>query len=55
MDYRIKKDVERLKSEANTAKEKLMRISNELWELKDFRDAKSLMTIIEKLEIWQNK
>lgn len=55
MGYRIKKDVERLKSEVNTAKERLMRIFNELWELGDIRDSKSLNTLIEKLEIWQNK
>lgn len=42
-------------SEANIAKERLMRIADSLYEAGAIRQAKSLETIIEKLEIWQNK
>lgn len=44
-----------LKEEANVAKNRLMLIENELREIGAVRDANSLSTIIEKLEIWQNK
>lgn len=42
-------------SEANMAKERLMRIADKLYEAGAIRQAKSLETIIKKLEIWQNK
>lgn len=41
--------------EANVAKEKLMRIVNNLYEAGATKQAKSLDAIIEKLEMWQNK
>lgn len=47
--------VQRIKSEINPAKERLMRAADELREAGAIRDANSLETIIEKLEIWQNK
>ena len=40
--------------EANVAKERLMRIADSLYEAGAIRQAKSLETIIEKLEIWQH-
>lgn len=45
----------RLQSEANSPKEQLMKIMDELEEAGFIREAKSLGTIIFKLEIWQNK
>ena len=44
-----------LKSEANVAKNRLMLIENDLREIGAKREANSLSTLIEKLEIWQNK
>ena len=48
-------EIAELKSETNVAKERLMRIADELREIGANREAGSLETIIEKLEIWQNK
>ena len=48
-------EIERLKASANTAKSRLMEIAWKLEEEGARREARSLETIIEKLEIWQNK
>lgn len=48
-------EIMRLKLSANTAKERLMDIASRLEELGGIREAKSLETIIWKLEAWQNK
>ena len=48
-------EIERLKDSANSAKDRLIEIA---WKLEDQgarREARSLCTIIEKLELWQNK
>lgn len=54
-----KQDKERLirecQNEANVAKERLIDILHKLEEGGAIRQAKSLETIIEKLDIWQNK
>lgn len=47
--------IEQATYEANKAKEKLMHIMDELEDIGAMRKAKSLGTIIEKLEDWQNK
>ena len=47
--------IEKLKSDANTPKHKLMEIVDKLYECGAVREAKSLETIIIKLEVWQNK
>ena len=46
--------VERLKGEANSAKEKLMRIADEIEALGVTGEAVKLYTIIGRLERWQN-
>lgn len=54
----MKKDYEelyRLQNDANNAKERLMEICYKLEEAGFIRQAKSLDTIICKLEEWQNK
>ena len=51
-DYKILRDKQ---NDANVAKERLMRIQNELEEAGFIRQANSLGTIIWKLEEWQNK
>lgn len=48
-------EVRILKDEANVAKDRLMLIENKLREIGANREANSLSTLIEKLEIWQNK
>ena len=48
-------EVRTLKGEANVAKDRLMMIENKLREIGANREANSLSTLIEKLEIWQNK
>ena len=48
-------EVQTLKGDANVAKDRLMMIEDKLREIGAVRDANSLSTIIEKLEIWQNK
>ena len=48
-------EIAELKAEANVAKDRLIKIMNELQELNAVREAKSLETIIIKLEMWQNK
>lgn len=48
-------EVQTLKGEANVAKDRLMLIENKLREIGANREANSLSTLIEKLEIWQNK
>ena len=50
-----KQRIESLKAEANNAKYKLMDIAEKLYQEKAIREAKSLETIITKLEAWQNK
>lgn len=50
-----KEEIERIKSDVNPAKDRLTRIMYELEDLGAIREAHSLETIIEKLEIWQNK
>ena len=47
--------IEELKEEANVAKDRLIKIMYELEDIGAIREARSLETIIEKLEIWQNK
>lgn len=47
-------EIAELQTEANSPKERLMRIADELREIGAIRKANSLETIIEKLEIWQN-
>ena len=42
-------------NDANTAKERLMEISWRLYVAGAIREAKSLETIIGKLELWQNR
>ena len=44
-----------LKSEANSAKDRLMRIASDLEELGVTGEAVKLYTIIGKLESWQNR
>ena len=44
----------RVINEANEAKDRLYRIANQLEELGYTRKAKSLMTLIYKIETWQN-
>ena len=46
--------IENLQYEANSPKEALMRIADELYEVGATRKAKSLETIVMKLEVWQN-
>ena len=46
--------IESLKNDANEAKERLGRIAEELYRCRAIRKAKSLETIIFKLETWQN-
>lgn len=48
-------EIEQLKSEASVAKERLMQIADKLYNEGAIREAKSLETIIGKLEEWQNK
>ena len=48
-------EVQILKGDANVAKERLMRIASHLHEIGANKEANSLETLIEKLEIWQNK
>ena len=48
-------EIEELKRSANVAKHRLIDIMYELEEIGAYREAHSLETIIEKLEIWQNK
>lgn len=50
-----KAKIESLKADANTAKDRLMKIAEELYEAGAIREAKSLETIVVKLEVWQNK
>lgn len=52
---RNRDEIERIKSEVNPAKERLMRAADELREIGAVREANTLETIIERLEIWQNK
>jgi len=49
-----RQEIEKLTGEANTAKNRLMKIRDELEELGAIRKAKSLGVIIGKLEHWQN-
>ena len=50
-----KQRIEQLKSDANAPKHKLMEIADKLYEYGAMREARSLETIIARLEIWQNK
>ena len=48
-------EIRRANDDANSAKERLMEIEARLWEAGAVRKAKSLGTIIAKLEEWQHK
>ena len=48
-------EIQKIKEEANTAKDRLIRAMDELREMGAIREANSLETIIIKLEQWQNK
>lgn len=48
-----KERAEQLLKDANTAKNRLIEIENELWEIHAIRKVKSLGTIICRLESWQ--
>ena len=48
-------EIEHLKSEASSPKDRLMVIANSLYDEGAVREAKSLETIIARLEEWQNK
>lgn len=50
-----RKEIELLKSSANEAKDRLVRIMYELRSIGSNREANSLETIICKLESWQNR
>lgn len=50
-----REQTEELKEEANVAKDRLIKIMYEIEDIGAIREARSLETIIEKLEIWQNK
>lgn len=50
-----REEIERIKADINPAKDRLIRAMYELEDLGAIREAHSLETIIEKLEIWQNK
>lgn len=50
-----REQVDRLKNEANNAKDRLISILYELEEIGAIREAQTLGTIIGKLETWQNK
>lgn len=50
-----RKEIESLKSSANEAKSRLIRIMYNLRDIGANRDANSLETIIYKLESWQNR
>lgn len=54
---RVKRDlaIEQGQRDANTPKERLMEIANKLEEEGAIRQARSLETIIARLEEWQNK
>lgn len=47
--------IQRAKSEANSAKDRLISIMHELQEIGAVRQATSLEVIIIKLECWQNR
>lgn len=47
-------EIERAIAEANEAKDRLMRIAWKLEELGAERKAKSCMTLVYKIETWQN-
>ena len=49
------KTIRRAQSEANAAKDRLIQICNDLYEVGAVRKAKSLEIIICRLESWQNK
>lgn len=54
----MKKDfekIERLKSSANVAKDRLISIVSDLESIGAIRESKSLYTIVGNLEAWQNK
>lgn len=48
-------EIEHLKSEASSPKDRLLEITSSLYDAGAIREAKSLETIIAKLEEWQNK
>lgn len=50
-----KEEFTRLMGEANEAKDRLARISEKLEELGYYRKAKSCMTLVYQIEIWQNR
>lgn len=54
MTQEAREAIEKAQGKANTAKERLMEIVSELEDCGAFRKAKSLETIIIRLETWQN-
>ena len=52
---RNRDELRRLQMDANTAKDRLWHVSMELEEAGFIRQSRALMTIIYKLEEWQNK
>ena len=48
-------EYKRIINEANEAKDRLYQVANELEQLGYIRKAKSCMTLIYKIEEWQNK
>ncbi len=55
MSERKRAEIERIKGDANEAKNRLMSLVYELRDIGAIREANSLDTIISKLETWQNK
>ena len=51
---KIKEIIEQAQYDVNSPKEKLMRVVDDLYGAGAIRKAKSLETIISKLEYWQN-
>lgn len=47
--------MESLKADANSIKERLMNIVQELYQERAIKEAQILETIIAKLEVWQNQ
>lgn len=47
--------IKKLKENADIAKDRLIQIESDLKEIGAIREAKSLSTIIGRLEYWQNK
>lgn len=48
-------EVKRIKSAADTPKRELETLMSELFHIGEIREANSLIAIIDKLELWQNR